>query len=272
LEGHRRAPAPLLLAAIIPLVARAGPEIPVPFLSRVIYTVDELVLLIILLLGTAVGAKRRFPSWSYTWVVLTVASIVTFFTALLPTLLLGVVDYGVVTLGLLFTLIPLLGGLLVLAFAASRATRGIIHAFFVAAIYLVSIALRLYIQEVSTSVSPAEVVTANAISIIITTIELVVVVAAVMHFLAGDAKTQQRSLYVLIAVALLDPILTGWVLVLNFSEPTFTNVGGFLGLQILVRWGYAGVALLITWALTILFTTWQQARVSNQGLSGEVDG
>jgi len=57
-----------------------------------IYTVDELVLLVILLLGVAVGAKRGFPSWSYTWVMVTAASIVTFLTALLPTLLLGLVD------------------------------------------------------------------------------------------------------------------------------------------------------------------------------------
>jgi hypothetical protein len=178
--------------------------------------------------------------------VLTAASIVTFLTALLPTLLLGLVDYGVVTLGLLFPLIHLLGGLLVLVFAASRASLGITHAFFVAAIYLASINLRPYILEVSTSVSPSEGIIANTISILITAIELVVVVAAVMHFLAGDTKTQRGSLYVLIAAALLDPILTGWVFVLNFSEPTFANVGGFLGLQILVRWGYAGVALLIT--------------------------
>jgi len=90
------------------------------------------------------------------------------------------------------------------------------------------------------------VIIANTISILITAIELVVVVAAVMHFLVGDTKTQRRSLYVLIAAALLDPILTGWVFVLNFSEPTFANGGGFLGLQILVWRGYAGVALLIT--------------------------
>jgi hypothetical protein len=143
---------------------------------------------------------------------------------------------------------------------------------FVAAIYLASINLRPYILEVSTSVSPSEVIIANTISIVITAIELVVVVAAVMHFLAGDTKTQRGSLYVLIAAALLDPILTGWVFVLNFSEPTFANVGGFLGLQILVRWGYAGVALLITWALTFLFTTWRQAKVSSHAPSGEVNG
>ena len=260
-----------MLATTMPLLARTLPEALVPSLFRFSYTVDELVLLVVLLAGAAVGATRRFSLWSYTWMVLAVVSVVDFFTSFWPSVLFDVIDFGPITLGWLFTATHLLGGLMVLVLAASRASAGLIHTFFVAAIYLVSISLRPYVNFLPDSASPIGMA-ANAVSVLSTIIMLVVAVAAVMRFLYGDEVTQRRSVYILIIVALLHPILTGWVFLPGSSPPQIANALGIWGLQILARWVYVGVALLITFALILLFAWFRKIKVSSPAPSGGVDG
>jgi hypothetical protein len=199
---------------------------------------------------------------------------VAFLTSFLPTVLFDVADFRPVTLGWLFAGTHLLGGLLVLTFGASRATLGLRYAFFVAAIYLISIALRPYVNYFPDSASPIGMA-ANTVSILITVVMLAVVVAMVMRFLYGDEGLQRRSIYVLVAVALLQPILNGLVLglVATVGSDVSVNVAGIFGVYLaLYRWVYVGVALLITFALILLFAWFRKIKVSSPAPSGEVDG
>jgi hypothetical protein len=260
-----------LLATIIPLVAHILPDFLVPSLFRVTYTPDELLLLIALLAGTVVGVSRKLPAWSYTWVVLTLGSIVAFLTSFLPTMLFDVMDFGAVTYGWLFTIIHLVGGIFVLIFAASLAPRGLSHPFFIAAVYLVSIALRVFLLGASNDISVVELIAANSFTIFVTALELGVVLAAVAHYLAGNAVTQQRSIYVLLAVALLDPLFAGWGLAIaSAGTGDLVNVVGVLvGLPVLVRWVYIGVTLLLTWVLVNLLLKLRNSSINTLSPSGE---
>ena len=257
----------------MPLVAQLVPEFLLPSLFRVSYTPDELVLLVILLTGTAVGATRRFPTWSYTWVVLTLVSIVAFLTSALLSLFF-LTDLRAFAFGWLVTLLHLAGGLLVVVFAASRANRGLTHTFFIAAVYLVSITLRTFLLGWSPDLYPVAVIAANSFIIFITALELVVVLAAVAHFLAGDARIQRRSVYVMIAVALLDPLLAGWALAIGSAGTgNIVNATGvFVGLPVLARWVHIGVTLLLTWMLIPLFIRTPKERMSSGATRGEADG
>lgn len=262
---------PFLLAFILPLIAHILPEVLVPSPSGFVYPVDELVLMLALATGAAVGVRKGFPLWSYTWVVLMLVSLADFLSFLVLTLPPDVIDFGPVTFGWIITASHLSCGLLALAFAASRATLGLRYAFFGAAIYLAASAASPHIREAAMNVSTITTAVINTMSILIAAIMLAVVVAMVMRLLYGDEGTQRRSVYVLIAVALLHPILTGWTFVVG-SAAEIANIAGILGLQVLVRWAYVGVALLITGGMVLLYLRMRKAQISNPAPSGGVDG
>jgi hypothetical protein len=254
-------------------MARLLPEVPVPPLSGLTYSVDEFLLLLVLATGAGMGAKRKFPLWSYTWVVMAIGSMTTFFTACVSTIWLDLIDSGPVAWGWLLTSTHLAGGLFTLGFGASRARLGLTHAFFVAAIYLAANVASPFILEVSTDVALFQAAAANTVAVLIAVIMLAVIVSMVMQFLYGDEGTQRKSVYVLIAVALLAPVLTGWALALGSAGTgvLVLNVAGiFLGLQVLARWVYVGVVLLLTWVLIILFIRLRKSKVTNPPDSGEV--
>lgn len=260
---------PLVLATIMPLVAHLVPQFLLPSLFRVSYTPDELVLLVILLVGASVGARKRFPTWSYTWVIMAIASVVALLTSALPSLFFFT-DLRIFRLTWLIYLTHISGGFLALVFAASTANRGLTHPFFIAGVYLASIALRAYIQDWSPDLLPVAVVAANSFVVFITALELVIVLATVAHFLIGDNSAQRRSVYVLIGVALLDPVLTGWASAFESADTgEIVNVDViFVGLQVLVRWVYIGVTLLLTWGLTSLFIKLRKINVTSPPPSG----
>jgi hypothetical protein len=218
------------------------------------YSLYQLALLLVMATGAGVGIWRGIPTWSYTWIVLAIISILILISALVPVFLAGTAGRGMVTAVWLVTSPFYAGGLLVLLFAASRVRRGLDHVFFSTAVYLAFLGLWVSIPPTGFFASGAPAVAALAITLAVTAIMLAVVTAMVVGFLHGDASTRRLSVYVLVSVALVAPIITGSLApVLMFPELALSGFAATLVLGVLSRLAFVAAALLIVWALALWF-------------------
>ncbi len=230
-------------------------------------SIVEAVLLGILLVGVAIAARKRFPLWSHSWVVLAIATVVVLVQALAFILLEGQTNFDSGRLALL-QLFSLLVVLLVLAFAVSQASKGLRYTFFVVAVFIVSGSVEFAIADQAYLTPHTLAITVSSLLVIMTIIGLIVMAAMVMSFVTGDSKVQRQSLWVLIALILIFPIFRVWGMALNALDTGLLNLAGIISLPILFAWIYTGLMFLIAWRLGILVAYLDERNNRNDPLRG----
>ncbi|MCH8744308.1 MAG: hypothetical protein IIB31_01520 [Chloroflexi bacterium] len=261
--------APLLLASIVSIAAAVAPEVKVPLISPFSYTLDQPILLVVFLAGAIIGATRKFPLWSYSWTVMAIGSITSLASVLSVSMLTNLNDPSYTQIGVVSTLIRLGGALLILAFAVSRSSLGLRYAFFVIAVSFAAGSVRMPTFSLFPMEPLINPILINAYLIAVTLVELIIVMAMVMRFMTGDEFMQRRAVYVLVAVVLLNAILTDWAFYLNSSYGTVISFVLPVAFTVSSKWVILSLSLLITWGLAKGLIYWKRKMAPDLASEGE---
>ena len=179
-----------------------------------------------------------------------IGSITSLASVLSISMLLNLDDPSYTQVGMVSSLIRIGGALLILAFAVGRSSLGLRYTFFVIAVSFAAGSVRMPMLSPFPLEPLSNTTLIIAYLIAVTLVELTIVMAMVMRFVTGDEFMKRRAVYVLLAVVLLNVILTDWAFYWSSSYGTVISFVLPVAFTVSSKWVILSLSLLITWGVT----------------------